>query len=150
MNRKELAIERFRGDYNCAQSVLSVFGPEYGLSEKDAFRIAWPFGGGMGRLQKTCGAVTGAYMVIGLAWGMKKPETDEEKEKVYQIVREFTARFESHHGATDCLTLLGRDISTVEGRQKAKEDEIFSQRCEKYVGDAVAILEDLLKAEQTE
>jgi C_GCAxxG_C_C family probable redox protein len=147
MNRKELAIERFRGDCNCAQAVLSVFATEYGLSEHDAYRMAWPFGGGMGRLQKTCGTMTGAFMVIGLAWGRKRPKNDEEKEKVYQIVREFSARFESLHGATDCLTLLGRDISTEEGKQKAKEDDIFSQRCEKYVGDAVEILEKFLTAE---
>src|SRR5512136_2495361 len=102
MNRKELAIERFRGDYNCAQSVFSVFASEFGLDEKDAFRIALPFGGGMGRLQKTCGAMTGAVMVIGLIWGAKEPENDEAKEKVHRIVREFAARFESLHGATDC------------------------------------------------
>lgn len=147
MNRKELALERFRGDYNCAQSVLSVFAEKYGLAESDAFRIAWPFGGGMGRLQKTCGAVTGAYMAIGLIWGAKRPETDEEKEKVYQIVRQFTARFEARHGATDCLTLLGRDISTPEGRQKAKDDGLIAGRCEKYVADAVEILEALIAAE---
>jgi len=89
-------------------------------------------------------------MVIGLAWGAKKPETDEEKEKVYQIVREFTARFEAIHRATDCLSLLGQDISTPEGRQKAKDEDRFALRCEKYVGDAVTILEDLLKVEQIE
>ncbi|MDD4052037.1 MAG: C-GCAxxG-C-C family protein [candidate division Zixibacteria bacterium] len=147
MNRKELAIERFRGDYNCAQSVLSVFAADFGLDEKVALRIAWPFGGGMARLQKTCGAVTGAYMVIGLAWGTKKPETEEEKEKVYQVVQQFTARFEAIHGATDCLTLLGQDISTPEGRQKSKDENRSALRCEKYVGDAVTILEDLLKTD---
>jgi C_GCAxxG_C_C family probable redox protein len=147
MNRKELAIERFRGDYNCAQSVLSVFAETYGLAERDALRIAWPFGGGMGRLQKTCGALTGAYMAIGLIWGAKRPETEEEKEKVYQIVREFTARSEAIHGATDCLTLLGQDISTPEGRQKAKDENRFALRCEKYVGDAIEILEEMIAAE---
>lgn len=147
MKRKELALERFRGDYNCAQSVLSVFAAKYGLRENDAFRIAWPFGGGMGRLQKTCGAVTGAYMAIGLIWGTKRPETEEEKEKVYQMVREFTARFEARHGATDCLTLLGRDISTPEGRQKAKDENRYALRCEVYVADAVEIIEELIAAE---
>lgn len=147
MNRKDLALERFRGDYNCAQSVLSVFAAKYGLGEHDAFRIAWPFGGGMGRLQKTCGALTGAYMVIGLIWGAKRPETDEEKEKVYQIVRQFTARFQARHGATDCLTLLGRDISTPEGRQNAKDENRYALRCEKYVADAVEVIEGLIAAE---
>lgn len=147
MTRKELALERFRGEFNCAQSVLSVFAAKYGLSENDALRIAWPFGGGMGRLQKTCGAVTGAYMVIGLVWGAKRPVTEEEKEKVYQVVREFTARFEARHGATDCLTLLGQDISTPEGRRKSKDENRSARLCEKYVGDAVEILEELIAAE---
>ncbi len=146
MNRKEQAIKQFHEDFNCAQAVLWAFAPKYGLDEKDALRIAWSFGGGMGRLHKTCGAVTGALMIIGLAWGMTKPQNDEEKEEVYQLVREFIARFEALHGATVCMTLLDQDISTVEGRLQFKEKDLSHLRCEKYVGDAITIVEDLLAA----
>ena len=49
---------------NCAQSVLTAFSDELGLDRNTALRLARGFGGGMGRTGKTCGAVTGAYMVI--------------------------------------------------------------------------------------
>lgn len=40
-----------------------------------AKRIAGGFGGGMGYINETCGAVTGAFMLIGLKYG--KVEVDD-------------------------------------------------------------------------
>jgi C_GCAxxG_C_C family probable redox protein len=144
MNRSEQALERFRGNCNCAQAVLSVFASGYGLDEATALKIACPFGGGMARLQNTCGAVTGAFMAIGLARGEDASTNADSKEAVYQLVRQFAERFTARHGATDCLTLLGHDISTEQGRQEAKDKNVYALRCERYVVDAVMILEDIL------
>jgi len=49
---------------NCAQTVVSVFAGQMGLDLDTAVRVAMAFGGGMGRGGNTCGAVTGAYMVL--------------------------------------------------------------------------------------
>ncbi len=144
MNHTDQALERFRNDYNCAQAVLSVFAPAHGLDEATALKISCPFGGGMGRLQNACGAVTGAVMVIGLAHGTHVVGDSEEKDNAYQLVREFAERFAARHGAIDCRSLLGQDISTEQGRQEAKDKDLFALRCERYVADAVTILEDLL------
>ena len=146
MSRSELALDRFRGNCNCAQAVLSVFAQGYGLDEATALKIACPFGGGMARMQKTCGAVTGAFMVIGLVRGTAVAGNSEEKEAVYRLVREFADRFTARHAATDCLTLLGHDLSTEQGRQEAEDKKAYALRCERYVVDAVMILEDILGA----
>ena len=66
MDRKELAQEYFKKGYNCAQAILSTYADLFGLSEQDAYRIAEGFGTGMGAMGETCGAVTAAFMLIGL------------------------------------------------------------------------------------
>jgi len=144
MNHTDQALDRFRNGYNCAQAVFSVFAPAFGLDDWQALKITCPFGGGMGRLQYACGAVTGAVMVIGLARGTHVSGDSEDKENAYQLVREFAERFAARHGAIDCRTLLGSDLSTEQGRQEAKDKNLFALRCEAYVADAVMILEDLL------
>lgn len=52
MKKSDKAIEYFRNNFNCSQSVLTVFAAEYGLSENDCLKIACAFGGGMGRMQR--------------------------------------------------------------------------------------------------
>lgn len=98
----------------------------------------------MGRRGDTCGAVTGALMVLGLQFASTDPEDKQGKEDTYQLVRDFMGRFADHHGALRCNDLLGVDISAVEGLQQAREDGKFKQRCPDFVGDAVEILEDII------
>lgn len=66
MNNSEKAVSCFNNGFNCTQAVFGTFAPGMGVPEAVAFKIACPFGAGMGRMQETCGAVTGAFMVIGL------------------------------------------------------------------------------------
>jgi C_GCAxxG_C_C family probable redox protein len=139
--RREKAVEFFRSGYNCAQSVFATYCDLFDVDESEAARIAAGFGAGIGRLQKTCGAVTGAVMIIGL---LHYDQFDKAGSKtlVYESVREFIVRFEEKHESVDCLELLGVDLSTEGGAQTAKEEGLFETRCEKFVRDACAILED--------
>ena len=86
MSRIEEAISRFKEDFSCAQSIFSTYAPHYGLDEDKALKISTGFGGGMARSGRTCGAVTGAYMVIGLKYGMGLSKDDDAKENTYQIM----------------------------------------------------------------
>ena len=51
--------------YNCAQSVLVPFAAECGLTEEQAYKVGAHFGAGM-KIGQTCGAITGALMVLGM------------------------------------------------------------------------------------
>ena len=144
MNRKEEALKRFREGFSCSQSVLSVFAPELGLEEKTALKVAGGFGGGMGRMALTCGAVTGAYMVIGLKHGSTHPAEKEAKQKTQERVRQFRAKFEERNRSCICRDLLGCDISTKEGIEEATRRGLIQTVCPKLVGDAVEILEEIL------
>lgn len=79
MKPQEKAIACFRNGFNCSQSVLSAFGPYYGLNDDQCLRVACAFGAGMARRQMTCGAVIGALMALGLKHG--KSLNDDESKK---------------------------------------------------------------------
>lgn len=145
MSRADGAADLHARGANCAQAVACAFCAELGVDEVTAMRVATGFGGGMGRLAGTCGAVTGAFMVLGLARGMSRPEQPQEKEKVYALVREFASRFTRAHGALACRDLLGVDIGTPDGLARAREANLFSTRCTGYIRGAVEILEGMLR-----
>lgn len=98
----------------------------------------------MARFGRTCGAVTGAYMVIGLKYGMGIDENVEAKEKAYQVIREFTKQFQENNGSVVCKELLGCDINTPEGKDYFDKHEFFEKKCLQYVKNSTEILEELL------
>jgi C_GCAxxG_C_C family probable redox protein len=144
----EQAVERFKSGFNCSQAVFSAYAEEFGLNRETALKISSGFGGGMGRMGGTCGAVTGAYMVIGLKFGNTKAEDKAIKQKTYDLVREYSSRFTARNGSTFCKTLIGCDIGTAEGYKAAQEKGVFKSLCPKLVADAAEILEEILKKEK--
>ncbi|MCX6000010.1 MAG: C-GCAxxG-C-C family protein, partial [Chloroflexi bacterium] len=115
MGNVERAVSCFKEGFNCSQAVLSAYGPKLGLDAEKALRVSGAFGAGMGRMAETCGAVTGAFMVIGLKYGKTRADDNQTREKAYRLVREFTDQFKSRHRSIVCRELLGCDISTPEG-----------------------------------
>jgi C_GCAxxG_C_C family probable redox protein len=144
MSHADIAVACFKEGFNCSQAVLAAFAPELGLEREAALRVAGAFGGGMGRTGQTCGAVTGALMVLGLKHGQVSAADRPAKEHTYALAREFVAQFEARHGSALCRELLGYDIGTPEGMQAIKEKGLHHSLCPKLVGDAAEILERLL------
>jgi len=110
-----------------------------------ALNIATGFGGGMGRLQETCGAVTGAFMVIGIYCSNKYRDSGERKDKSYSMIREFAGKFTEIHGTTSCSELLGCDLLTEEGMQKMISESLHESICEQCVIHSVGLLEALME-----
>lgn len=128
-NRIEKAAECFSQGYNCSQAVFSTYAPLIGLDYINALRISSGFGAGMGRLQNTCGAVIGAFMLIGCKHGKVNADDHDAKEKVYALIRRFANKFKTLNGSINCKELLGCDLSTEEGIKYAKENNLFSVKC---------------------
>jgi C_GCAxxG_C_C family probable redox protein len=144
MKREDEAIALHAKGCNCAQSVLLVFAKDFSLDESAALKVSSGFGGGMGRMGGTCGAATGAFMVLGLARGMRNPEDSGAKEASYAAVQDFSSRFTRGNATLLCREMLGVDLRTPEGQKKAREEGLFATRCNKYIADAVRILEEML------
>ena len=144
---KSLTAESLMKEHkmNCAQTVLSVFCEDMKLDRNTALKIASGFGGGMGRMGRTCGAVSGAYMVLGLSQELSKENPRNSIDKVYALVKEFNRRFEAENGSFLCRELLGCDLGTPEGLTYAREKNLFTTVCPSFVKTSVAIVESLIK-----
>lgn len=143
MEAPEEAEMRFGSGMNCAQAVLTVFCSDLGLKEKIALKLAAPFGGGMGRRCQTCGAVTGGLMVLGLRFADPDPSNKEAKKKLLEITQKFLDNFKEREGALGCRDLLGIDIGTEEGQRKAKEEDLFHERCPRFVMTSAELVEQI-------
>jgi len=144
MNRAEDAVSLFKEGFNCSQSVLTSYASELGLKRELALKVGTSFGGGMARMGKTCGAVTGAFMVIGLKYGRVSAQDEQTRDKNYGIVREFVNRFTARNGSIVCRELLDCDISTPEGLKLAQDNKLFENVCPKFVRDAAEIVAQLI------
>lgn len=114
------------------------------MEKEVGLKIACGFGGGIGRTGRTCGAVTGAVMVIGLKYGQVSLACEESRRKTHKLVREFIKRFTALHGSTECRELIGCDLSSPAGLRAARKSGVFRDRCSTFVYDAARILQDML------
>lgn len=122
--------ERFRSDpavhYNCAQAVIAAYAAECGISEGKAYQLGAHFGGGM-KMAATCGAITGALMVIGMLGGGD------------DAYRRFMAAMKAgHDGLTNCGDLLKKNA----GAGGSKQDH-----CDGMVYEAVENVAKVMKLE---
>src|SRR5512133_1334381 len=122
---KEKAIESFRSGLNCAQAVVTAYSDELHLDNNLALSVSCAFGGGMGRLQETCGAVTGSFMVLGIHTCNRITENNDRKEVSYAMVQKFAEKFRELNGSTDCIDLLKCELKSDADRRYAKENNLF-------------------------
>lgn len=137
--KADLVDEQF-SQFNCAQTVFSLFADELRLDQKTALKIASGFGGGMA-CAETCGAVTGSYMVIGMKYGHATSDAAEKANTKLQI-QKFNAEFEKDHGSLICKKLIGFDISKPDEAKAASEAGVFKSKCPDFIKTACLILEE--------
>jgi C_GCAxxG_C_C family probable redox protein len=138
MSKIGTAVARFEEGCSCAQAIFSAYAEDLGIDRQTAMRVSAGLGGGMGMMAETCGAVTGAFLILGMKYG---GEDKDARDRAYQMVREFANRFKARHGSLLCKDLMGCDISTAEGLQAMRDRKLRSAICTGLVRDAAEILE---------
>ncbi len=141
---KREAVDRFRSSYNCSQSVLSSMAGRIDSDVSFLEKVASGFGGGMGHMQGTCGAVTGSFMVISLYCGNKYHDNHERTGEAYKLIKEFDSKFKKANGTTNCMELIGYELDSPEDHDRAVENNVFERICEKCITDSIDILHELL------
>lgn len=137
-----LALQYHEAGYNCAQAVFSAFSEDFGLDSTTSRKISSCFGGGM-RRGATCGALSGALMVLGLAMGFG--EMDEaHKACTEELCKILNAEWKEEIGALDCNHILGIDVGDPIQKQMAKESGIFARKCPGCIRTGVRLLEETL------
>ena len=144
MTKAEDAVALFQQGFNCTQSILSIFAPDFGLDRDEARRISQGFGAGMGRTDNICGSLSAAIMVIGMRYGGVRADDIAAKEKTYAVVGEFLREFKARHGSLACTDLLGYNLSDLQQFSDAKTHKVAMERCPAFIRDAVEFVETLL------
>ncbi len=144
MSKAKEAESQFEKGYSCAPAVFSAYSERFGLEKELALRIACGFGGGIGHMGRTCGAVTGAVMVIGLKHGQADANDERSRQETHRLVKEFMDKFRALHGSVECKELIGYDLSNPAELEAARADDAREKKCRGFVHDAARILEDVL------
>ena len=144
MSSAAQAVELFRQGCCCSQAVLAAYAKSLGMDEGNALKVATGFCAGIGGTADTCGAVTGAIMVIGLKHASPIRGDRRQRPQTLAAVREFLREFKARNGSIICRDLLQYDISTPEGDTSARELGLFKTICPKIVESAGQILDTML------
>jgi C_GCAxxG_C_C family probable redox protein len=142
MSKVSEAVDKFNKGYACSQAILCTFGEDHGIDHGTALKVSAAFAAGM-RVGGTCGAVTGAVMVIGLKSCSPECDTMAGRKAAYECTRRFHAEFLKRNPSLLCKDLLGVDLGTAEGMSAAESQGLFRTKCPCLVKDAAEILEKL-------
>ena len=146
MTRAELAKEYFSNGYACSQAVALAFKDVLGLSEEQIASLTLGFGGGIGRLRLTCGAVSGMVFVVGGVFS--NAEDKENKLKVYEHVRNVCDKFKAETGSLVCAELLaGVGLNAeIGGTPEKRTAEYYKKRpCAEIVYLATDIVDKYIE-----
>ena len=136
--------EKFIQGYDCSQVVITNFAEKMGLSEDLANKVAACFGGGMMQAD-TCGAFTGALMVIGLKYGHYDPDQLlAQKDIMMAKSGEFKKKYFEKRTTCNFKELLGYDVSKPEEFQEALESGRMMSFCPELVKEVIGILDEMI------
>lgn len=134
----------FRQGFSCSQAVLAAWADAGGLDAERALKLGEGLSAGICGLGRTCGAVSGAVLAIGLLHGRTRADDQAARDATALRVRRLAAEFERRHGSLECRALLGCDIDTPEKRQAARDGGLFQRVCPPLVRSAAELLERVL------
>lgn len=132
MTKKELANDLHDKKYNCAQAVACAFAEEIGVDMETLFKACEGFGLGMGGMNGTCGAISGAVMLAGFKNSDGNLDNPGTKVSTYQLSKTILEKFEEKNKATRCRDLKGEDTGKV------------LRSCPGCIEDAVEIVQEVL------
>ncbi len=131
-NRKQQAIERHDKGFNCAQSVACTYCDLFDVDESAVFRLTESYGLGCGMME-VCGALTGAFAVVGLNNSSGDVGKGITKQSTYGIIKEMGEKFREKNGSVVCRELKGIETKKV------------LRTCPGCIEDACELLEEYLK-----
>ncbi len=149
MTHRERAEALFLTGYNCAQSTAAAFAGDFGHGEADILKMTAGFGGGIGGLRETCGAISGMAFVAGIARGEYGPGDNETKTALYALVQEAHGEFLARFGTGVCRELLEKHGCPYSAVPSERTPEYYATRpCARFVGEAAEIVAKKLGLEK--
>ena len=132
----------YREGYDCAQCIIHAFKDKLGVDEGLVMKASTCMS--MGLLQgSVCGAVLGAFIIIGVKYGSTSPDLGSKG--LALIKREqFMMEFRKKYNGLTCPELTGFDVRDSEENTKAFAAGIYDDFCPHLCLDVINILESIL------
>lgn len=143
MNHAEKARELFLSGCSCSQAVFAAFAEDFGMDQDTALKLASSFGGGMGGMRETCGAVSGMLMAAGMKRGYSEVGDLDIKTAHYARVRALIEGFKAEHSTIVCRELLAH-LGELKKDPSARTAEYYKVRpCVMFVETAARLLDEM-------
>lgn len=141
-NHAEKACKLFSEGRNCSQAVFTAFTDVTGLDDDLALRLSSSFGGGMGRMRKTCGTCSAMFMIVGILYGYTSKNDINEKAEHYRRIQYLANEFKKRHETINCLELLkGLKVNSDPMPEQRTEQYYKVRPCIRFVRTAAEILD---------
>ncbi len=142
------AVAYFKEGFNCSQSVVAAFADLYGFTHEQALHMSASFGGGIGRMRLTCGAVCGMFLLAGLETAAMEGKDRATKSRNYAIVQMLAEKFRAENGTISCARLLGIDRNTpISSEAEPRTAAYYAKRpCPKMIESAARIFAEYLES----
>jgi len=101
----ETATAFEKAHHGCAQCVLAGIMKAFDIEAPEVFKASTGFSGGMGCTGRTCGALTGGILSIGLFVGRDLSDLEDAPRRRWQnfaLVKDLIERYEATFGSLDC------------------------------------------------
>lgn len=134
-SRKEKANALHDKGYNCAQAVACTFADKVDADEEVLFRVCEGLGLGMGCMQGTCGAISGACVLAGFVNSSANLDAPNSKQATYKLSRQIVEKFQARNQGTICKDLKGVGTGKM------------LRACPDCIMDAVEFVEEVLFSE---
>lgn len=112
-NRIEKAKNNHRSGYNCSQAVACAYCDMVGIDESIMYQMMEGYGLGMGCMEGTCGALSGAIAIASLKIGQEIPAGSNERAAVYKASRTIIQSFKKMNQSVICKELKGVETGKV-------------------------------------
>jgi len=134
--------------HGCSQAVPLTFQELLGLEDELTFKAAGPLCAGLG-MGKTCGALTGGIMVLGMKYG--RPRIQDGLDGLLPgmgVAQRLVQRFEQEFGTTVCSEISKIDDWTdLEAVMQAVNNPEFIEREAEVVGKTAEMVAELIGEE---
>jgi C_GCAxxG_C_C family probable redox protein len=133
----------FNSGYNCCESVVLAVCDHLGLEKEMPLKIATPFGSGMSRNGSNCGALSAAFISLGMTKGRESSE--DALDPSYIPSDAIFNKFKEKYGTVACRDITQLNLRDPEVMAQNKE-RLHQEICGPIVKQAAAwILEELEK-----
>jgi len=114
--------------YTCSESICKAALNAMGIKSATLINAAAGFGGGIGNQGHTCGAITGAVMVISLALSKREHDRGARKRTINAAVQKFFKTLQQRFGPLECRSLTGLNL-TKEQDYETLIQSVMKQKC---------------------